>query len=425
MATRHNLCQNPACSVSIAGWGGASTPAQTPVTGFGRTTAARYTAGTFMSTAATSSGAVTAGLDYTLSIYVRVATFAVPSGVIYVEWINAGGSGFGYPSASFTASIGAVTRVSITATAPANAVAARVVVDGINYNINTADFTALLIEQAGTLGTYFDGDSPSASWDGTAGLSSSTLTDTQISAVTARSTLALSGAASARKLAPATGQAAAGLAGTIAARKISPIAAANLIALAASGAGRKISPVISTAAAALTGSSTARKNTPAEGRAAAALTGIAAARKTTPAVAASYALLGGYHSQVTSRAVTGISSLALTSRAATAKVARTSSSTTIALTGIAAARHVAAASGTSSILLAGNAAGAHLATATGSASLLLTGATAPRRITTVTGRGVLLLTTRMANVGDPGLPVFAVGPPQLRWHAGPPRIGRP
>ena len=385
MATRHNLCLNPALGVDVTGWGGGSTPARTAVTGFARPWAARYVAGTFMSTAATSSGAVTTGVDYTLAVQLRVATFAVPSGVIYVEWINAGGSGFGYPSAGFTASIGTVTRVSITATAPANAVAARVVIDGINYNINTADFTALLIEQAGTLDTYFDGDSPSASWDGTAGLSSSTLTDTQISAVTARSTIALSGAASARKLAPATGQAAAGLAGTIAARKISP--------------------VISTAAVALTGT--------------------AVARKTTPAAAASYALLGGYHSQVTSRAVTGISSLALTSRATTAKVARTSSSTTIALTGIAAAHHVAAASGTSSILLAGNAAGAHLATATGSASLLLTGATAPRRIAAVTGRGVLLLTTRMANVSDPGLPVFAVGPPQLRWPAGPPRIGRP
>lgn len=365
MATRHNLCQNPACSVSIAGWGGGSTPAQTTVTGFGRTTAARYTAGTFMSTAATSSGAVTAGLDYTLSIYVRVTAFAVPSGVIYVEWINAGGSGFGYPSAGFTASIGTVTRVSITATAPATAVAARVVVDGINYNINAADFTMLLIEQTAAADTYFDGDSPSASWDGTAGLSSSTLTDTQISAVTARSTIALSGATSARKLAPT------------------------------------------------------------EGRAAVAISGTAAARKNTPAAAASYALLGGHHSQVTSRAVTGISSLALTSRATTVKIARTSSSTTIALTGSAAAHHVAAASGTSSILLAGNAAGAHLATATGSASLLLTGATAPRRIATVTGRGVLLLTTRMANVSDPGLPAFAVGPPQLRWPAGPPRIGRP
>ncbi|MGW4422535.1 hypothetical protein [Streptosporangium sp. NPDC004631] len=209
MADRHNLCTNPALGVDVTGWGGGSTPARTAVTGFARPWAARYTAGTFMSTAPTNVSAVTPGLDYTLAIYVRVATFNVGAGAIYIEWINAGGSGFGYPSANFTASIGAVTRVSITGTAPANAVAARVIIDGINYNINTTDFTALLIEQTGTLGTYFDGDSTNGSWDGTPGLSASTLTTAPPITGTAALTLpTLTSAAAATLTASATAAAA-------------------------------------------------------------------------------------------------------------------------------------------------------------------------------------------------------------------------
>ena len=207
MADRHNLCTNPALGVDVTGWGGGSTPTRTAVTGFNRGWAARYVAGTFMSTAATSSGAVTTGVDYTLAVQLRVATFNVPSGAIYIEWINAGGSGFGYPSASFTASIGAVTRVSITATAPANAVAARVIIDGINYNINATDFTALLIEPVGALGSYFDGDTvPGGSWDGTPGLSASTLTTSQdasgSSAITSGAAIAPAGAKNASGAGP-------------------------------------------------------------------------------------------------------------------------------------------------------------------------------------------------------------------------------
>lgn len=175
---RHNLCTNPALTSNATGWGGGSTPARVGVTGFGRPFAAEYTTGGYAATAATAVGAVTVGATYTVSVYVRTGTFNVNSGSIYIEWINGAGGGFGYPSATYTLTAATVGRVSVTATAPSGAVAARAIVDGINFPINTAHFTTALIEPVGALDAYFDGDSsPGGSWDGTPGNSSSTLVD--------------------------------------------------------------------------------------------------------------------------------------------------------------------------------------------------------------------------------------------------------
>lgn len=180
MADRHNLCLNPALGVDVTGWGGGSTPARVSVTGFSRPTAAEYTTGSYASTAATGVGAVTVGLAYTVSVYVRTVNFNVNSGSIYVEWLTSGGSGFGYPAASYSLAAATIGRVSVTATAPTGAVACRAIVDGINLPINPTHFTMVLIEQAPALDIYFDGDtSPGGSWDGTPGLSGSTLTTSQ------------------------------------------------------------------------------------------------------------------------------------------------------------------------------------------------------------------------------------------------------
>jgi hypothetical protein len=178
VATRHNLCLNPALGVDVSSWGGGSTPARTDVSGldFGRSWAARYTAGSFLSTAATQSGAIVAGLTYTLSVYYRPTSFAA-SGTLYVEWINAGGGGFGYPNVPFSGGAATISRASITEVAPVGAVGARIILDGINFGVSAMDATMVLIEQSATLEDYFDGDSPNASWDGTAGLSASTLSD--------------------------------------------------------------------------------------------------------------------------------------------------------------------------------------------------------------------------------------------------------
>lgn len=176
MAVRHNRCINPACSVANTGWGGGSTPARvTGLAGFPVTTGARYTTGSFMRSAA---GAASPGVEYTLSMYIKPASNS--SGLIYIEWtLSAGGPT--YTSTGYSASAGAATRLAITATAPANTVTAGIVLDGVNYGFNTTDMTAVLIEAAAApAGDYFDGDTPGAplsSWDGTTGLSASTLLD--------------------------------------------------------------------------------------------------------------------------------------------------------------------------------------------------------------------------------------------------------
>jgi hypothetical protein len=180
VATRHNLCQNPACSVSIAGWGGDATPSRaTGLTGFPVSTGASYTAsGTFVRTQL---GAVTAGQQYTISAYVRANNLPVSSGHIYAEWTGAGTS---YTSSAYSVSQSVVTRISHTGTAPPGATAVAVIIDGVgNFNVNSLDVTAVLIEQTGSLDTYFDGDSPGATWDGTTGLSASTLVDSIVAAI--------------------------------------------------------------------------------------------------------------------------------------------------------------------------------------------------------------------------------------------------
>ncbi|MEV4180187.1 hypothetical protein AB0J28_01910 [Streptosporangium canum] len=400
MATRHNLCINPACANDVLGWGGGSTPARTAVSGFARGFAARYTAGTFAAGGPTSLSAVTVGLTYTLSVYFRSTSNA--SGSIYVEWLNAGGSGFGYPFASYSGSAGAVTRASITAVAPTNAVGARVVMDGVNYGANLTDFTAVLIEQVAAVDVYFDGDSSGASWDGTAGNSSSTLTDSLVVAVTARGPLLLGGAAVARKAAPASGRGTVALSGAATARKAAPASGRGVLALTTAGTARKSLPAVGRAALALTALGTVRKAAPVSAVTPLGLTGTSVMRKRTLAVGASYLLLGGYHSQVTSRAVTGVSSLLLGGRGLAVKVAPAAGSAPMVLTGAAAARRISAASGVSAFVLAGNAAGQHRATAAGAAGLLMAGTGSVRRAAVVTGVGVLLLSAYRGDGPPPG-----------------------
>lgn len=177
MATRHNACVNPAVDVDVTGWGGEATPTRTAVTGFGRLQAARYTAGTFMRTAG---GAVTAGQDYTLSVYLRPANGLSAGNTIYIEWLNSGGGVITYTTTGYSIVDGTVTRSSVTGTAPAGAVTAQLILDGVNYTVTALDATMVLIEQTGTLDAYFDGNSSGGSWDGTPGSSPSTLTDAAV-----------------------------------------------------------------------------------------------------------------------------------------------------------------------------------------------------------------------------------------------------
>lgn len=174
MATRHNLCPNPALANSNTGWGGGETPVRTDVTGqgFPRQWAARYSTATFMWGP---TGAATAGLVYTLSTYVRPDTFTI-GGTLAIQWLDSGLNEVSESTVAFpTAPAGAATQVSITGTAPVGTLWARVLAFSENYAANPCNFSAVLYEQVGTLGTFFDGASPGASWDGIAGDSPSTL----------------------------------------------------------------------------------------------------------------------------------------------------------------------------------------------------------------------------------------------------------
>lgn len=176
MATRVNLCPNPALDNNNTGWTGGETPVRTDVTAqaFPRSWAARYSTATFMFGP---TGAASAGLAYTVSTYVRPDNFAV-GGTLAIQWLDSGLNEVSESTVSFpTSPAGTVTRVSITGTAPTNTVWLRLLAFGENYAANPCNFTAVLYEQAASLGTYFDGNTAGAVWNGTTGNSTSTLTD--------------------------------------------------------------------------------------------------------------------------------------------------------------------------------------------------------------------------------------------------------
>lgn len=179
MAARHNTCVNPACGLDVTGWGGASTPTRTAVTGFDRPYAARYTSGTYATTAA---GAVTAGLPHTLSVYAYFDVAGVAGGVTYIEWRRADNSVITYSNANFSVPGQQVVRLSNTATAPDEAAEASLIVE-FGFGGGAGDLTMVLIEEGDELLPYFDGDSEGASWDGVPGSSSSTLPDVVIEGV--------------------------------------------------------------------------------------------------------------------------------------------------------------------------------------------------------------------------------------------------
>jgi len=123
--------------------------------------------------------AVTAGQQYTASVYLR-HTVTGPTANLVIDWYTTGGtlistSQGGYNAVSATA----WGRHTVRATAPATATQGRAVV-WVDNNTDTTTrsfrWDAHLFEQAATVGTYFDGSTAGASWDGTAHASTSTLT---------------------------------------------------------------------------------------------------------------------------------------------------------------------------------------------------------------------------------------------------------
>lgn len=180
MATRHNQCVNPACTNDVTGWTGGSTPAR--VTGlptgggnFPVSTGAHYTTSTF---AQTPTGAASPAVAYTGSLYIReTGGLGTSAATLYLAFTrSSGGDDFSNTTSIGAIATGVVTRISFTATAPANTTGVYLLYDGNNFTIRPCDLTAVLLEQASSLDTYFDGNTAGATWDGTAGNSASTLT---------------------------------------------------------------------------------------------------------------------------------------------------------------------------------------------------------------------------------------------------------
>jgi len=187
VATRTNHSTNPCLSVSNAGptWFGPSGWAR--ITGahasLPRTTA---WAGTTAGDIAAGRGVVVAGEYCVVSCAIR---FVSPSvGRMNVDWYTAGGTYLSTSQGPIFDVAGSVTSrvVSGAALAPTDAARIQPNVFGID---GSAEITAVLIERFATeaealavlddhatASYYFDGDSDDAAWDGTTGLSSSTLT---------------------------------------------------------------------------------------------------------------------------------------------------------------------------------------------------------------------------------------------------------
>jgi hypothetical protein len=187
MATRTNLLPDPGAS-SASTWGvnwggGAGTFALGAVSG---SPTGNGWIGTFTTAPGSGWNTQTMGVDgtiaggstYTGSIYGSHSWSGGQAKVTF-EFLAAGGASLGYFSGSAVAiPANSLTRVSAMVVAPSTAVRARIFWDasstlpGIGSIFKLA---APLIERSSALGSYFDGGTASAAWNGTANASTSTL----------------------------------------------------------------------------------------------------------------------------------------------------------------------------------------------------------------------------------------------------------
>ena len=179
---RLNLIPNPSFEANTTGWGAVT--GNCTVT---RSTGDSFTGGacaalSFNTSSVLGDGiqslvprvAVTAGLSYTFSAYLKVDSGATYSYDVVIAWLNIGGTDISYSATSANVAAGAGwTRLSATGTAPASAVSARYVVRRLT-GMGTASalkLDAVMFEQSSSVGSYFDGST--GVWTGTANASTS------------------------------------------------------------------------------------------------------------------------------------------------------------------------------------------------------------------------------------------------------------
>jgi hypothetical protein len=179
MATRQNVWPNPSCKNNATGWNSNTTVARTTsISGMPRSTGMLLTGNGFIQTP---NGACTAGDIVTISFYVKNnSSFSLTGRTVYIAFSRStGGDDYSQSATLPTVAPGDVVRFSYTGTAPANATGVFVLVDAVNGTSGTGiEFGSIMAEKvAGPVGTYFDGDSTFAVWDGADGNSTSTYTD--------------------------------------------------------------------------------------------------------------------------------------------------------------------------------------------------------------------------------------------------------
>lgn len=187
-ATRVNLSPNPALKVDATGWKAVASTGSSSDPGLSSWTRSTSVDATLPRTTGFEGTevpvdiipprvAVTAGQSYYWAISIK-ALGSISGADLLVNFYAAlsGGSFVANSGASvpLTLSAGQVTRVSLGPyTVPTGAVSGFLKINDLN---NPVEVTAYQVELASTYdGTYFDGDSTGASWDGAAGNSTSTL----------------------------------------------------------------------------------------------------------------------------------------------------------------------------------------------------------------------------------------------------------
>lgn len=178
---RYNKCANPALGANANDWAGTggTGSGRVSVSGFDRPWGIRRTGQTTTMWVAPPYNAAASGETWTDSLYAKSSVSQEVR--VYVRAYDSVGTKVGETTVAYvTLAAGVVTRLSGTFTMPALTAFQRI---EVYYEAaaaaDTIDFTMALSELVSTLGSYFDGDTPTASWDGVQHNSTSTQQDPQ------------------------------------------------------------------------------------------------------------------------------------------------------------------------------------------------------------------------------------------------------
>lgn len=192
-SSRTNLIPNPSFETNTTGWTGQSTTVARSTAQFYSGAASLSMTATAVTTTlaltpgGTSGIPVTGSTTYAIQFRSRAAT--TPRNVeFYVYWYDSAGALIGMPTTGgyTTNSTSGWTLHSGTKTSPSNAAYARVAAAVYNAAIGEVHYIdAVMMEQASSVGTYFDGSTAagggwSYAWSGTAHASASTATSSNL-----------------------------------------------------------------------------------------------------------------------------------------------------------------------------------------------------------------------------------------------------